>query len=244
MTFAIGCAFNRSTQHMHESAAIDAPAVIKNEREADLILLNPDNAIADIDALEKLYGAPAEASLKKEVSYVHPHYQKFIEAAPFVLLATSGAAGLDLSPRGDAAGFVRIHDPKTLLLPDRRGNNRIDSLRNVLDDPRVALLFLIPGVGETLRVMGSASIHVDPDLLAAFSVDGKPPRSVLVVKVETVFFQCSRAVLRSNLWDHSRHIIRDALPSLGTILADVSNGEIDGQEYDAKLPERIKSTMY
>ena len=209
-----------------------------------MILLNPDNAVTDIDTLEKLYGAPAETSLKKEISYVHPHYRKFIEAAPFVLLATSGAAGLDLSPRGDAAGFVRIHDPKTLLLPDRRGNNRIDSLRNILDDPRIALLFLIPGVGETLRVIGSASIHVDPDLLEAFSVDGKPPRSVLVVKVEAVFFQCSRAVLRSNLWDHSKHIVRNALPSPGTILAAVSDGAIDGSDYDAKLPERIKSTMY
>jgi PPOX class probable FMN-dependent enzyme len=131
-----------------------------------------------------------------------------------------------------------------LLLPDRRGNNRIDSLRNILHDPRVALLFLIPGIGETLRVVGSASIHINPDLLATFAVDGKLPRSVLAVKVEAVFFQCSRAVLRSNLWDQSKHVSRDDLPSPGKILAVLSDGEIDGLKYDVELPERLKSTMY
>jgi len=162
---------------------------------------------------------PLSHRLKKEVAYVHPCYRKFIEAAPFVLLATSGPDGLDLSPRGDAAGFVRVHDENTLLLPDRRGNNRIDSLRNIIHDPRVALLFLIPGIGETLRVVGSASIHIQPDLLATFAVDGKLPRSVLAIKVESVFFQCSRAVLRSHLWDSSKHVSRDDLPSPGSILA-------------------------
>jgi PPOX class probable FMN-dependent enzyme len=205
---------------------------------------NPNDAVSDIATLERLYGAPAAASIKKEIAYVHPCYRKFIEAAPFVLLATSGPGGLDLSPRGDAAGFVRVHDEKTLLLPDRRGNNRIDSLRNILHDPRVALLFLIPGIGETLRVVGSASIHINPDLLATFAVDGKLPRSVLAVKVEAVFFQCSRAVLRSNLWDQSKHVSRDDLPSPGKILAVLSDGEIDGLKYDAELPERLKSTMY
>lgn len=209
-----------------------------------MIQLDPNYAVSDIDTLERLYGAPAAASVKKEVAYVHPLYRKFIEAAPFVLLATSGSERMDLSPRGDSAGFVRIHDANTLLLPDRRGNNRIDSLRNILHDPRVALLFLIPGIGETLRVVGKASIHLDPDLLTAFCVDGKPPRSVLVIKVEAVFFQCSRAVLRSNLWDHSRHVARDDLPSPGKILAELSDGAIDGLKYDADLPERLKSTMY
>lgn len=205
---------------------------------------NPNDAVSDIATLEKLYGAPAAASMRKVVDYVHPCYRKFIEAAPFVLLATSGAGGLDLSPRGDAAGFVRVHDENTLLLPDRRGNNRIDSLRNILHDPRVALLFLIPGIGETLRVVGSASIHIQPDLLATFALDGKLPRSVLAIKVESVFFQCSRAVLRSHLWDPSKHVRRDDLPSLGNILAALSDGEIDGLKYDGELPERLKATMY
>lgn len=209
-----------------------------------MIQLDPNYAVSDIDTLERLYGAPAAASVKKEVAYVHPLYRKFIEAAPFALLATSGSERMDLSPRGDSAGFVRVHDANTLLLPDRRGNNRIDSLRNILHDPRVALLFLIPGIGETLRVVGKASIHLDPDLLRAFCVDGKPPRSVLVIKVEAAFFQCSRAVLRSSLWDHSRHVARDDLPSPGKILAEVSDRAIDGLKYDADLPERLKSTLY
>jgi PPOX class probable FMN-dependent enzyme len=200
--------------------------------------------ITDLQALERLYGTPAAASLKKEVDFLHPHYQAFIRAAPFVALASNGPDGLDVSPRGDPAGFVHVEDEKTLLLPDRRGNNRIDSLRNIIADRRVALLFLIPGIGETLRVNGQAAISVDPELLARFALDGKEPRSVLRVRVEKVFFQCSRAILRSRLWDPSRQLDRSALPSIGTILKDLSGGEIDGQKYDAELPERLKSTMY
>ena len=200
--------------------------------------------VSDIAALERIYGKPAAASLKKEVAYIYPHYRKFIEAAPFALLATSGSDGLDVSPRGDAAGFVRVHDESTLLLPDRRGNKRIDSLRNVLHDSRVSLIFLIPGIGETLRVNGTASIQVDPDLLSTFSIDGKSPLSVLVVKVNAVFFQCSRAILRSHLWDPSRHRVRGDLPSLGTILGDLSSNEINGPKYDADLPSRLSTTLY
>lgn len=200
--------------------------------------------VSDIAALEGIYGKPAAASIKKEVAYIHPHYREFNEAAPFALLATSGSGGLDVSPRGDPAGFVRVHDELTLLLPDRRGNNRIDSLRNVLHDSRVALIFLIPGIGETLRVNGTASIQVDPVLLSSFSIDGKLPLSVLVVKVNAVFFQCSRAIRRSHLWDPSRHRDRGDLPSAGTILGDLSSNEIDGQQYDADLPGRLSTTLY
>lgn len=200
--------------------------------------------ISDTEALEAMYGAPITAAIKKEVDYIHPHYRKFIEAAPFVVLATSGPGGLDASPRGDPAGFVQVHDEQTLLLPDRRGNNRIDSLRNILHDPRVALFFLIPGIGETLRINGKATIQTDPALLEKFSIDGKLPRTVLVVKVEAVFFQCSRAVLRSQLWNPAHHIERSALPSAGTILEDLSNAEIDGRKYDSDLPGRLKTTMY
>ncbi|GAB3071764.1 pyridoxamine 5'-phosphate oxidase family protein [Bordetella muralis] len=206
--------------------------------------LNDDYCITDLDALQTLYGQPAGASLIKEVDHVHPHYRAFIEAAPFAILATSGPAGLDASPRGDPAGFVTVADDKTLLIPDRRGNNRIDSLRNILADPRVALLFLVPGVGETLRVNGRASISTDPGLLARFSMNDKPPRSVLVIHVETVFFQCSRAILRSQLWDPAKQVDRSSLPSVGRMLADISAGTFDGVTYDRELPERVRNTLY
>lgn len=204
---------------------------------------NP-HKISDLQELERIYGKPALASIRKEIGYIHPHYRAFIDAAPFAVLATSGEGGLDVSPRGDPAGFVVVEDEKTLLIPDRRGNNRIDSLRNIIHDPRVALLFLIPGVGETLRVNGHATILKDPGLLARFSMEGKLPRSVLAVTVETVFFQCSRAILRSRLWEADRQIDRRALPSVGTILEDLSKAEIDGTRYDQELPERLKTTIY
>jgi PPOX class probable FMN-dependent enzyme len=200
--------------------------------------------ITELAALESIYGSPAAASIKKEIDYVHPHYRAFIEAAPFVALATGGSSGLDVSPRGDTAGFVHVEDEHNLLLPDRRGNNRIDSLRNIIDDSRVALLFLIPGISETLRVNGSAAILIDPELLARFAVNGKAPRSVLRITVEKVFVQCSRAVVRSRLWDPDMQIDRCALPSLGTILQDLSDGEISGQQYDQELPKRLASTLY
>jgi uncharacterized protein len=139
---------------------------------------------------------------------------------------------------------VRVHDPKTLLLPDRRGNNRIDSLRNILRDPQVGLLFLIPGIGETLRVNGRATISVEPALLESFTVDGKAPKSVVVITVEAVFFQCARAILRSELWNPEKHVARRALPSAGQILAAVTANRFDGEAYDKALPERQKTTLY
>jgi PPOX class probable FMN-dependent enzyme len=200
--------------------------------------------ITDPDTLARLYGQPSTASILKEVDHIHPHYRAFIEAAPFAALATCSPEGLDVSPRGDPAGFVHIEDARTLMIPDRRGNNRIDSLRNILADPRVALLFLIPGVSETLRVNGRAEIRVEPALLERFAMNGKPPRSVLVIHVETVFFQCSRAVVRSGLWDASRQIARTQLPSTGTMLTDFSQGTFDGETYDRELEARVKSTLY
>jgi PPOX class probable FMN-dependent enzyme len=200
--------------------------------------------ISDLEALTAIYGAPAVSSIKKEVNHIHPYYRKLVEAAPFAILATSGPEGIDASPRGDPAGFIQVYDEKTLLLPDRRGNNRIDSLRNIIHDPRVGLLFLIPGIGETLRINGTATITTDPAVLRYFLVDGKRPLSVLVINVETVFFQCSRAILRSRLWDHSVHVERGALPSTGAILEALSNAEIDGAKYDSDLPERVRKTLY
>ena len=206
--------------------------------------LDKQHVIADVPALERLYGFPSGASVAKEVNYIHPHYRRLIEASPFVVLATGGPDGLDTSPRGDPPGFVVVEDEKTLLIPDRRGNNRIDSLRNIVADPRVALLFLIPGVGETLRVNGRALICTQPSLLQRFAMDGRLPRSIIVVQVDTVFFQCSRAIWRSKLWDAEQHIDRRTLPSLGTIVADLSGSSIDRESYDTGLYERLKSSLY
>lgn len=200
--------------------------------------------IASVEALEKLYGAPSGAAVDKQVDYLHPHYQKLIAASPFFVLATGGPDGMDASPRGDAPGFVAVEDEKTLLIPDRRGNNRVDSLRNIVANPRVALFFLVPGIGETLRVNGRAEIRTDPALLARFSVEGKLPRSVLVVRVDTVFFQCARAIFRSQLWDPARHIARSSLPSTGTIVSDLTNSRFDGKQYDDGHYERLKSALY
>src|ERR1700680_2823510 len=155
--------------------------------------------VTTLDQLEALYDKPFGPSLVKEIDHVNGHYRAFIEAAPFFAMATSGADGLDCSPRGDPPGFVRVRDEKTLLIPDRRGNNRIDSLRNLLGDPRVSLLFLIPGCGETLRVNGSAAISTDPALSQTFVVEGKVPRSVIIVSVERVYYQCPKAIVRSKI---------------------------------------------
>lgn len=200
--------------------------------------------VTELARLEALYGKAVPRSIDKEIDHLNAHYRAFVEAAPFVALASAGAEGLDVSPRGDAAGFVTVEDSHTLLLPDRRGNNRIDTLRNIVEDPRVAMLFLIPGIGETLRINGRAKISVDPALLARFAVDGKPPRSVLVVAIERVYFQCSRAVVRADLWNPGKHVERGALPSTGEILEALSKDQFDGSVYDAELPARVATTLY
>ena len=203
-----------------------------------------NNIVTSMEQLEALYGEVFPPATVKEIDHVNAHYRAFIEAAPFFALATSGPDGLDCSPRGDPPGFVRVHDDKTLLVPDRRGNNRIDSLRNLIDDPRVALLFLIPGCNETIRVVGRARISTDPALCQSFTIDGKVPRCVLVVAVERVFYQCPKALVRSKLWDPASQIDRKTLPSAGTILAGISGGKIGGPEHDRTYPERIKATIY
>jgi PPOX class probable FMN-dependent enzyme len=202
------------------------------------------HTITTVERLEELFGDVGEASIKKEVSFVHPHYRALIEASPFAVLATSGPGGLDASPRGDPPGFVVVADETTLLIPERRGNNRIDSLRNIVSDPRVALLFLVPGVGETLRVNGQASISTAPDLIERFAMEGKPPKCVIVVKVDTVFFQCARAIHRSRLWQPAPDVAAGTVPSAGQMLAALTHGSIDGQTYDRELSARQKATLY
>jgi hypothetical protein len=203
-----------------------------------------NHLVTSTQQLEQLYGEVFPPAIAKEIDHVNAHYRAFIEAAPFFALATSGPDGLDCSPRGDPAGFVRVHDEKTLLIPDRRGNNRIDSLRNLVHDPRVALLFLIPGCSETIRVIGRVKISVDPALCKSFVMEGKTPRCVLVVAVERVYYQCAKAIVRSKLWDPATQIDRKSLPSSGTILAGITGGRIGGPEHDRGAPERLKATIY
>ena len=201
--------------------------------------------ITTIEQLEALYGLPGETSTVKEVDRVTPHYRAFVDASPFAVLATSGPEGLDCSPRGDVPGFVRVSDDgRTLWLPDRRGNNRADSLRNIIRDPRCALLFMIPGHGNTLRVNGRAHVSIEPDLLASFAVDGKPPRTVVVIDVDAVYFQCARALVRSDLWNPARHVDESCLPTPGQILAALSDGCVGGAEYDRGWPQRATQSMW
>ena len=204
----------------------------------------PPNMISTIAELEAIYGEPLAQSLVKEIDYISGHYRAFIEKSPFVVLASVAEEGLDCSPRGDPAGFVRVVDEKTVMIPDRRGNNRIDTLRNLVRDPRVSLLFLVPGVGETLRINGRAAISVDPDLCASFDMNGKTPRSVIVVTAERVYFQCQKALARSRLWDPEARIERTELPSAGDILQGLSKNDFDGDAYDKNYPERLKKTIY
>ena len=200
--------------------------------------------ISTIEELENIYGKPGERDLIKETDHITEHYQKLIEVSPFMILATSGAGGLDCSPRGDEPGFVRVLDNKTLVFPDRKGNKRKDSLRNIIGDSRIAALFLIPGVGVTLRVNGNAHISVDNDLLQSFSVDDKSPRSAIVVSVGSVYFQCARAIVRSNLWNPEEHLNPEALPSAGEILAALSNNKYGGEKYDREWPERARKSLW
>jgi PPOX class probable FMN-dependent enzyme len=200
--------------------------------------------ITTLSALEALYGTPGETSIVKQIDYIAPPYRALIEASPFGVLATCGPEGLDCSPRGDLPGFVRVHDDRTLMLPDRRGNNRTDSLRNIVRDPRASLLFLIPGVGTTLRVNGRAVVSIDPELLNSFAVEGKPPRSVIVLAVEDVYFQCARAIVRSDLWNPQKHRDPATLPTPGQILAALTEDRIGGTEYDRAWPQRAAQSLW
>jgi len=200
--------------------------------------------ITTIDQLEAVYGETGLASTAKVADHVTPHYRIIIEKSPFVALATCGPEGVDCSPRGDLPGFVRIHDEKTLMMPDRRGNNRVDSLRNIVRDPRIGLLFLIPGSGTTLRVNGRGQLSADPSLLESFKMDGKLPRTVIVMTVEEIYFQCARAIVRSDLWNPDKHVDPSKLPTPGQILAELSANRVGGDQYDREWPERARQTMW
>lgn len=201
--------------------------------------------IRTLEQLEAIYGtAPSLASTAKESGQLTPEYRRLVEASPFVALATIGPEGLDCSPKGDACSVVRVMDERTLILPDRRGNNRIDSLRNIVRDPRVALLFLIPGSGTMFRVNGNAVISTDPALLASLAMEDKLPRSAIIVSISLCYFQCARAVLRAGLWDQTKWTDPKSLPTPGQILESLTAREIDGGTYDVEWPGRAAATMW
>lgn len=200
--------------------------------------------ISTLETLLERYERPAEASLSKETDALTPAYRRWIEASPFCVIASAGTEGLDCSPRGDRPGtLLEIVDNSTLLLPDRRGNNRLDTLRNLIEDPRVALLFFVPGVAETLRVNGCARITVAPELLKRFEVDGKPPTTVIEVRIQRVYFQCARALVRSALWNADSVVGRDRIPTAGEMIRSAAPA-FDAESYDRALPDRQRRTLY
>ena len=200
--------------------------------------------IRTVAELEALYDEPVPTSITKEVDHLTDLHRAYVEASPFVLVATSGPGGVDCSPRGDPPGFVRVVDERTLCLPDRRGNNRLDTLRNLVVDPRIGLLFLVPGIGVTLRVNGTAELSTDVELRQTFAVDGKLPAVVIVVTTTAVYTQCPKALIRSHLWDANRHRDASELPSVGEIMEAITAGAFDGRAFDDAYPERVRQTIY
>lgn len=199
--------------------------------------------ITTIAELEALYAAPVVNSLKKETPVINAEYRALIEAAPFFAIASIGDDGMDCSPRGDGPGCIHILDDRTVAFADRRGNNRLDTLRNIVADPRVALLFLIPGLNEALRINGRAHLTTEPKLLESFAINGKLPATVIIVEIDTVYFQCARALKRSSLWDADAQVDPKSLPSAGQLVKSVLH-DFDADEYDGGLQERQAKTLY
>lgn len=193
--------------------------------------------------IAELYGAPVSRSITKEIDHLNAPYRRFIEQSPFCVIATAGPEGLDATPRGDPAPVVRIVDEKTLMLPDRRGNNRADTLRNLVRDDRIAMIFMVPGSGSSVRVNGRAAVTVDPDLLQSFEMQGKLPRSVIVVRVETAYFHCVKAFHRSKLWDDTTWPEKTSLPTPGQMVRAVEP-DFDAESYDAGYPAHMAKTIY
>ena len=201
------------------------------------------NRIETTEALEALYAPPLPHARQKETPVINAAYRRLFDACPFATVATVGPDGMDCSPRGDGPGFIRILDDRTLAIPDRRGNNRLDTLRNIVLDGRIALLCMIPGWNETFRVNGSAHVSTDPDLLKSMTIVGKAPVSAIVIRIETMYFQCARAVKRAGLWDAESRIDPKTLPSAGQLSQSVIS-DFDAQVYDAGLHDRQARTMY
>jgi PPOX class probable FMN-dependent enzyme len=211
--------------------------------------MDPDQSyiVRDIPELEALYAAPFERSVRKQIDRLDHHCRAFIARSPLLVIGTQGPAPdgvADASPRGDVPGFVRVEDDYTLLIPDRRGNNRMDALHNIVRNPAVGLLFLIPGINETFRVNGDALISRHPALTESFAVDGKAPRTVLIVKVKEAYIHCSRALVRSDLWNPAKFAERGSIPSFGTVMAAHTKGFVDGAALDEENRVRVPLTLY
>lgn len=198
--------------------------------------------ITTLDDLHARYGQPGEASTVKVTNRLTPAYRVWIERSRFCVLTTVGPEGTDGSPRGDEGPVVTVLDPRTLALPDWHGNNRIDSLRNIVRDGRVSLMFLIPGANNALRVIGTARLTADAYLRARFARDGKEPRTVIVIRITEVYAQCARALIRSALWTNGDQSA--GLPTVGEMLREITEGRIDGKAYDADWPGRAAQTMW
>ena len=202
------------------------------------------SSVTSIEMLATLYQPPAERVIKKAIDHVDALGRAFIAASPFLVMATSGAEGLDCSPKGDAPGFVQVsEDGKTVMIPDRPGNNRIDGLKNIVEDPRIALIFLVPGANETYRVNGRARISTDPALKRRFAVGGKEPRTVTVVAVEQAFQHCPKALIRSNLWKAGSGERPKNVPTLGNFAAK-NNPTTDPAAFDAEYAKRAVEELY
>ena len=201
--------------------------------------------IEDIGEIKEIYGEPMERTIKKQLPRLEKHSRAFIALSPFIVMATCDAEGrCDASPKGDAPGFVRVIDDETLLIPDRLGNNRVDSIGNILQHPRIGLIFIVPGIRETLRVNGRAQITVDPALLGPTAVNGKLPRSGILVTAEEVYFHCGKALIRSDLWNPAKHVARTDFPSLGVVIADQIGQTVEPVEAERATEESYRTRLY
>ncbi len=199
--------------------------------------------ITSVAELEQHYGTPGEASLIKVTDRITKTYREYIEASPLLALATNGPEGLDCSPRGDPGQVAYIKDEKTLIIPDRRGNNRIDSLRNIVRDPRISLMFMIPGSNTVIRINGKAVVSIDPALIEKYKMKGKPPRTLIVVTIDELYSQCARALMRADIWTAEQKENCTSLPTIGEILMEMKTS-FDGDTYDREWPDRAKNSMW
>jgi PPOX class probable FMN-dependent enzyme len=203
-----------------------------------------DSIVTSVDGLASLYAQPVERVAKKELDYVNAAGRAFIAASPFLVLATGGPQGLDCSPKGDQPGFVLVEDDgRTLLIPDRRGNNRLDGLNNLVEDPRIALIFFVPGVNETYRVNGQARISADAGLKQRFAVNGKEPATVMIVTVEQTFHHCPKALVRSNLWKAGSVGRPQGVPTIGDFWA-ARTPSVDSASFDAAYKQSMPNELY
>ncbi len=211
----------------------------------DDVAATPDTLVADKATVREIVGEPIPIVRNKEMPKLDKYCRQFIEMSPFLCLGTAGADGhIDMSPRGDPPGFVRILDDHTLLMPDRQGNQRVDSMLNITENPRIGLIFFLPGVEETLRIRGSVSITRDPDLLAPLALNGKTPKLGLLVEIEQVFFQCAKALIRSKLWDPATRIERSEFPTFGQIARDQRRPDATVEDMEAQIQESYRTRLY